>query len=155
MKTIIFVCLGNICRSAMAEFTAKKLFKEAGLDAKYTLVSRATSLYNEGCDTYYLAKEELKKHNIEVYKHEAHQISKTDFLSADLVLVMDYDNLNNLSFRFKEYNYELNKIHLLKEYINDKSEIADPYYTRDFSKAYEDIYKSIKGLINYLKEENN
>lgn len=130
---ILFVCHGNICRSPMAEYILKSLTN------KYIIESRATSTEEIGNDIYPPVKEVLKNHNIPFSRHYAKQITKEDYDNFDLIICFDDYNLANLNRMFGN-----NKIKKLLD-----SEIDDPWYTRNFEKAFQDIYK---GCIILLEE---
>lgn len=133
MKKILFVCHGNICRSPMAEFIMKDLVKKEGLSDQYYIDSAATSQEEIGNDLYPPAKAVLKKHHIPFEYHPARQVKKKDYALFDLILVMDPNNQRNIK-RILPQNPE-HKIHLLL----DNGSIADPWYTGDFEKSYEQI----------------
>lgn len=130
---ILFVCHGNICRSPMAEYILKSLTNE------HIIESRATSLEEIGNDIYPPVKEVLKNHNIPFSRHYAKQITKEDYDNFDLIICFNDYNLRNLNRMFGN-----NKIKKLLD-----SEIDDPWYTRNFEKAFQDIYK---GCIILLEE---
>ncbi|MBR1376573.1 MAG: low molecular weight phosphotyrosine protein phosphatase [Bacilli bacterium] len=127
MKSVLFVCHGNICRSPMAEYIFKYL-----TDDKYKVESRATSTEEIGNDIYPNTKEELIKHGIPFKRHYAKQITKDDYDNFNIIVCFDDYNIRNL-----------------EKIINDKSkviklldyDIGDPWYTRDFDKTYKEIYE--------------
>ncbi len=134
MKKIMFVCLGNICRSPMAKYILRSMTD------KYIIESRATSTEEEGNGLYYLAKQVLDKNNISYDNHIAKQLTKDEYNEYDYIIV------------FENYNKEC-----IKRLIGDDSKVIkllptnidDPWYTRDFDKAYKEIYD---GCLR-LKEE--
>jgi protein-tyrosine phosphatase len=91
------------------------------------------------------SKEQLTKANIPYEKHEAHMGHPREFLSQDYILYME--NYNRVLISRMMSNRHLEKAHRLLDYTDDKRDIADPYFTNDFSKAFDDISKGIEGFI--------
>lgn len=135
MKSILFVCHGNICRSPMAEYIFKHI-----CNYKYIVESRATSMEEIGNDMHSKTKEQLNIHNIPYERHFAKQITLDDYNNFDLIVCFDDYNANNLNRMFKDTT---KVIKLLNK------DIDDPWYTGDFSKTYDEIYN---GCINLLKK---
>lgn len=136
MKSILFVCHGNICRSVMAEFILKYLTNN-----EYRIESRATSYDEIGNDIYPNAKEVLSKNNIPFTKHSAGRITIDDYKNFDLIVAFDEYNIENI----KRITGDLSKV--IK--LNDK-DVDDPWYTRDFDKAYNEIYSGCVNLLERL-----
>ena len=129
---ILFVCHSNICRSPMAEYIYKSLDKNSIVE------SRATSREEIGNDIYPPVKEVLKNNNIPFSKHHAKQITYEDYNSFDLIVCFDDYNLYNLKKMFNTSS----KISKLLD-----KDIEDPWYTRDFETAYNDIYEGCLRLV--------
>lgn len=138
MKTIIFVCHGNICRSPMAEYILKSLTN------KYNILSRATSREEIGNDMHRGTKKQLRLHNIPFERHYATQITKEDYNNAALVICFDDYNLRNLKYLLKD---DSKTIKLL-----DK-DIDDPWYTGNFTTTFNETYEGCLKLIERLKNE--
>ena len=97
---VLFVCHGNICRSPMAEFLFKKMVADKGTAARFEIASAATSREEIGNGVYPPAKALLKRLGIDTTGKTARQITKQDLDYYDFVIVMDNNNLRNLSFIF-------------------------------------------------------
>ena len=147
---ILFVCEGNVCRSPSAEFLFKKLAKEAGLEDRFEISSRGTTNSTRGEDIYPLAKQVLDKNGIPYQKHSAKPIEISEYRNADYVIVME--NFNAILLKRLLFTKDYSKIHRLLEYSDRKNkDIADPYQTRDFKKAYQDILEGCQGLLRYFQ----
>ena len=156
MIKIAFVCHGNICRSPMAEFVFKKLIKELLVEEKYYVVSRATSdeeiWGNIGNPIHRGTLGIFNKYSIPFDKNKrAVQLTKQDYEKYDLFIGMDYANLRNMQRIFG--SDPQNKIKLLLNYVGEDKEVADPWYTGDFDKTYEDILAGCQGILSTLGEE--
>lgn len=147
----MFVCHGNICRSAMAEFIFKKMLAEKRIAA--TVESSATSTeeisWNGiGNPVYPPAREELKKHGIDCKGKRAVQLKRDDYGKYDLFVGMDSNNIRDMH-RILDGDKD-NKIRKLMDYTSRGGDVADPWYSDRFDIAYRDIYDGCKGLLEEL-----
>ena len=145
---IIFICLGNICRSPLAMFLLTYKLKQLGLEDKYEVTSAGLESSTAGEDMHEGSKKELNEHNIPFTTHSAHKLTLADYASADYVIVME--QYQKIKIKRFVSNVNVNKIHTLLEYTDEKRDIQDPYYTGDFKTAYEDIALGIEGFINKI-----
>ena len=150
MYKVLFVCLGNICRSPMAEMIFNQLIRDNNRLEVAKSDSKGISTYELGNSIYPQAKQVLIKHNIKVDNHKADVIKKDDYDNYDLIICMDNSNLNELIDFFEE-NPE-NKISLLMSYTGKEEEIEDPWYTGNFDKVYNLIEEGCTSLFNKLVE---
>lgn len=148
---ILFVCHGNICRSPMAEFVFKELIRRAGLEGKVVCASKAATYEEEGNPIYPNALAQLKKHGIPFPGHEAHRTERSDYGRFDLIVCMDDENLHDLD---RIYGGDPDgKVKLLMEFAGKAGQsVSDPWYTRDFDRAYKDILEGCEGLVLTLSE---
>lgn len=151
MLKICFVCLGNICRSPMAEFIMKKKVKDLGLSEKIHIVSRATSYEEEGNDMYPLAKQKLTEEKIPYTKHCATRLEKPDYYNYDYFICMEESNIRNSIKIFGEDPDK--KVFRLLELSENPKDIADPWYTRNFDVTYSELDKGIDILIEKIKKK--
>ena len=143
MKRILFVCHGNICRSPMAEFIMKKLVRQAGREDDFEVASAATSREELGNPVYPMARQELAMHGIGCAGHAARQLTADDYGRYDLIIGMDEENMRNM--RIILGDDPDGKLRRLLD-----RDIADPWYTRNFRSAWNDIYAGCTALLNEL-----
>lgn len=151
MIKILFVCLGNICRSPMAEFIFKDMISKKGLSNQFIVKSVATSYEEIGNDMYYGAKDKLIQKNIPFSKRKATRITFEDYRNYDFIIGMEESNIRNIK-RIVGEDID-NKISKLLDYSDKPRDIADPWYTGNFEIAYNDIVEGCKGFIKYLEEK--
>lgn len=151
MIRIMFVCHGNICRSPMAEFIMKKLVSDAGLQDSFRILSSATSTeeiwHGIGNPVYPPARSELAKHGISCGNKRAVQLKKSDYENYDYFVGMDTANIRNM----KKILGNDKKIYKLLTFAGRSDDVADPWYSGDFTTTYKDIYAGCHGLLEYLK----
>ena len=150
MTKILFVCLGNICRSPMAEFVMKDLVERAGLAGTFSIASAATSSEEAGNPVYPPARRKLAEHGIQCAGKTSRQLRAEDYGKYDLLIGMDGRNMRNME-RICGGDPE-GKIHLLMDYTDRPGEVADPWYTGDFDAAWRDIDAGCRGLLDRLRK---
>lgn len=151
MHKVLFVCLGNICRSPMAEFVMKDLVKKANVSQQFEIASAATSCEELGNPVYPPARQELAKHGIGCSGKTARQITKEDYEYYDYIVAMDYSNVRNLE-RMLGPDTE-HKISMLLDYTNHPGQVADPWYTGDFGATWNDVLDGCQGLLKLILEK--
>lgn len=151
VKNITFVCYGNICRSPMAEYIFKELIKQKGIENQFNVNSRGTSDEEEGNSMYPYARQELTKNHIPFGNHIAKQLTYNEYEKADLVICMEKMNIAHLKYRF--YLKDASKLVRLLDYTSTPGDIDDPWYTRNFSQTYQEIYQGCLGLLDYLLKD--
>lgn len=151
---VLFVCLGNICRSPIAEFVMKDMVSKRGIADKFYIASAATSteeIWNGiGNPVYPPARKELAKHGISCEGKRAVQITKADYGKYDYILGMEQRNIRNI-LRIVGKDSE-GKVKLLLDYSDDPRDIADPWYTGDFESTYRDVVEGCEGFLRYLEK---
>ena len=153
---ILFVCLGNICRSPLAEGIFKHLLKNEQIEAD----SCGTGNWHAGNLPDRRMSETAKKHNIKL-ESRARQVKSSDFYKFDLIIAMDRENKNHL-MNLATSDKHKQKIKLMRDFENIYSnsnsnlDVPDPYYggPDGFKHVFTLVYKCIKNLISYLEEKN-
>lgn len=145
---ILFVCLGNICRSPMAEFVMKDLVEKAGLQNQFYIESAATSTEEIGNEVYPPARRKLAEHGIGCKGKTARQMTRADYNRFDLLIGMDTWNIRNMK-RICGDDPQ-GKIHQLMDYTNRPGDVADPWYTGDFETTWRDVLEGCESLLASL-----
>ena len=155
MIKILFVCHGNICRSPMAEFILKDMVQQKGIADLFLIRSAATSteeIWNGiGNSVYPPAREILRTHGISCEGKRAVQVTKKDYGKYDYILGMDQRNIRNM-LRIFGGDPE-GKMYKFLSFAGSGRDIADPWYTGDFDKTYDDVLEGCEGFLEYLYEK--
>ena len=142
MLKILFVCHGNICRSPMAEFVMKDLVKQAGREKEFSIASAAVSREELGNPVYPPARRELQKHGIRCDGHAAHQITRSELESYDFIYYMDASNARYLRRLFGDAAAKCRPL------LN--RDVADPWYSGDFTRTWEDVLEGCTAILEAL-----
>lgn len=148
MTRILFVCLGNICRSPMAEFVMKDLVEKAGIAEKFEIASAATSAEEVGNPVYPPARQKLADHAISRVGKTARQMTRQDYDTYDYLVAMDRSNLRDMA-RFVG-NDPLHKVSLLMSYTSTPHDVADPWFTGNFEDTWRDVLAGCTALLERL-----
>ena len=150
---IMFVCLGNICRSPMAELLMKDMIKKAGREDEFIVESSATSDENVvggvGAPVYSHTRALLESKGISCAGKRAQVLTEKDGERFDLFLCMDSSNVRNATRILGTKHAE--KIKKLLSFAGESGDVADPWYTRDFERSYQDVKRGIEGLLESLQ----
>lgn len=144
VKSILFVCLGNICRSPLAEGIAKKIAKERGLDI--LIDSAGTSNYHIGEPPDSRSVAVAYQNGVDISMLRGRQISRSDS-KFDLIVAMDRQNYINISRLGLE-----NRLVMMGEFGLDGADIPDPYYgdSKDFKRVYDMLTKAINVMFDEI-----
>ena len=141
MVKILFVCHGNICRSPMAEFVLKDMAKKAGAADRFLIDSVAVSREELGNPVYPPARRELAAHGIRCDGHHARQITQRDVDHYDHIYYMDSSNARYLARMFPgETKFQ--------SFL--PRNVADPWYTGDFTQTWTDIVEGCSRILEEL-----
>ena len=149
MTKVLFVCLGYICRSPMAEFLFKDMVKKKNIENQFVVESAGTSDEEYGNPVHYGTKEKLAKLGISTKGKYARQLKKEDYNNFDYIIGMEQRNVRDI-YKIVGEDKE-NKIYRLLDFSNNPRDIADPWYTGNFDITYYDIVEGLEGFLNYLK----
>lgn len=151
MIRVMFVCHGNICRSPMAEFVMRDMVNKRGLSQEFYIASSATSTEEIGNGVHYGTKRKLKEYNILTDGKCAVQLTKKDYKAYDYFLGMDSRNITNMRRILGDDPKK--KIYRLLDFSTCPRDIADPWYTGDFDRTYEDVYEGCSEFLKMILEE--
>ncbi|MBQ4379175.1 MAG: low molecular weight phosphotyrosine protein phosphatase [Treponema sp.] len=148
MKKILFICHGNICRSPMAEMVMKHLVKEAGRESEFYIDSAATDYDEIGNGMHRGTVKILTEKNIPFTNHRARLVTPDDYNDFDLLVIMDEENERHLKRRVGEDTE--GKVHKLLEYCGLYRDVADPWYTGNFTETWNDVISGCTALLKTL-----
>jgi protein-tyrosine phosphatase len=157
---VCLVCLGNICRSPMAEAVLREELAQAGLAGAVTVESAGTGDWHVGERMYGSAADELARHGYDGSGHRARQIEPSWLGGYDLLLAMDAANLADLS-RMARGSDAVGRVRLLRSFdpaltADDPfgGEVPDPYggHPAEYARAFDLIHAAAKGLAQQLAE---
>jgi protein-tyrosine phosphatase len=151
---ILFVCMGNIIRSPLAENLFRHLANEAGLDGMYEADSAGTGGWHAGEEPDARMRRTARHHGL-TYTGSARQVRLDDFDSFDLIIAMDAENRRDLAAMART-PARRRKIRMLLDYdpsAGPQASVPDPYYggDADFEETYRVIESGVRGLLRKLE----
>lgn len=152
--SVLFVCMGNICRSPTAEGVFRKLVKDEGLTEWFEIDSAGTHAYHVGSEPDDRAQRSALARGVDLRSIRARQVSVSDFETFDHILAMDRQNLDTLMFICPRSQTQ--KLKLFLEYApkaNRSNEVPDPYYggAKGFEEVLDLVEKASRGFLEAIR----
>jgi len=153
MINVLFVCLGNICRSPMAEAVFRNLVVTEGFADKFRIDSAGTADWHQGNSPHEGTIEILNRYEISSENIFARQFLPTDLTEFNYVIAMDDMNVEDLEIFID--NESTAFVGKLCDFIKNSryENVPDPYYTGDFDETYELILAGCRGLFDFIIEK--
>ncbi|MFN3999574.1 low molecular weight protein-tyrosine-phosphatase [Algoriphagus sp.] len=155
MIKVLFVCLGNICRSPLAEVIFNYKIQKMGLESQFKSDSAGTSDFHIGELPDERSIKCAKKNGL-MMTHRARQVNRTDFRDFHYIIAMDENNLRNLNNLKDRYKFPDKEIFLMRDFENGEQGLAvpDPYYGGEegFDEIFQILNQSIDDFLIKVKE---
>ena len=147
--SVLFVCLGNICRSPLGQGIFEHLIAERGLTEQFKVDSCGTGAWHEGEAPHGGSIEIAKKNGVSIENQIARKIAVSDLNNFDWIIAMDRSNLRDIK-RLGEKATA--KIHLLREFdpMQDDLDVPDPYYSGGFEGVFDIVDRSCRVLLDKI-----
>jgi protein-tyrosine phosphatase len=153
VRSVLFVCLGNICRSPLAEAVFRHKVRERGVEAEFEIDSAGTSGYHNGAAPDRRSTETARRRGVEL-TGQSRQLGAEDLSRFDYVIAMDGENLREI--RALEAGGTA-RIHRLREWDPERSgaDVPDPYYggPGGFDEVHDIVDRSCEALLDHLLAE--
>ena len=155
---VLFVCLGNICRSPLAEGVFRDLVRKAGLAERFEIASSGTGDWHVGDGADRRMQATAQQYSIDLGEHQAQQFTAPDLAAYDHIFVMDKSNLHDVLFFDREDEHS-GKVRLFREFDPEPGDfqVPDPYFGGDqgFENVYQIVERTAKTLLGRLVEEHD
>lgn len=155
MKKILFVCLGNICRSPVAEAILRDKFEKNSLQSEFSVDSCGTGGWHEGEPPHHGTRAMLKSFAISDERIFARKIHPHDITASDLIFCMDNQNKEDVMSIARKKSLPTDHIHLFLEFTQTGThhgfEVPDPYYTGKFDEVFAMLDEAADRFIKLIK----
>ena len=152
MKKVLFICEGNICRSATAEAYFNYRMAQLGLEDEYHAESRGLIFTTQGQDIHPEMAKLLDNDGITHAPHSAKMANRKDFESVDYVLVME--SLQKVLLKRNFFLRDMSKVSRLGDYLEPARDIDDPFGSGKFKECYPIVLEAVDNFIQHITEES-
>jgi protein-tyrosine phosphatase len=154
---VLFVCMGNVCRSPMAAGTLRRLLEDMGLTEQVYVDAAGTHLYHSGAVPDARGQQVAARRGVDLRAFRSRQVTEADFTRFDYLLAMDQDNYQYLQKRCPQSDYQ-ERIQLFLDYAPQlpEREVPDPYYGSliGFERVMDLVEAAAEGLLLHLRERH-
>ncbi|MBP6345573.1 MAG: low molecular weight protein-tyrosine-phosphatase [Neisseriaceae bacterium] len=150
-SAILFVCLGNICRSPMAEGVMRQLIDAAGLSAHISVDSAGTSGWHDGEPEHLGTRAQLKQHGINLSEFKSRKLLPQDQQTFDYIVVMDDQNAIDTAACFGNDHKIIKLTDLCQRF--SVAGVPDPWFTHDFDETYQIILDGCQQLLSLIQNK--
>lgn len=149
--SVLFVCMGNICRSPMAEAVFRHLVQQAGLAERFEIASVGTGSWHVGERPHPGTQAVLQRNGIAVGDKRAQRLSRDDLQQYDYIIAMDQENLEDINTLRMQARGEVRRL-LEFAPTNTVLDVPDPYYTGGFDQVVDLVTAGCRGLLAYIRK---
>ncbi|SKB04287.1 low molecular weight protein-tyrosine-phosphatase [Sporosarcina newyorkensis] len=151
MIRVLFVCLGNICRSPMAEGVFRKMVHDEQLADQIEVDSAGTSDWHIGKPPHKRTLSKLKEYEVSAEGMAGRQLTIEDAEAFDYIIGMDTENITNIRGRFGDTDHQ--RIIRFLDLTSHQKDVPDPYFTGDFQETYDLVLEGCQALLDLIKKE--
>ncbi|HET6872388.1 MAG TPA: low molecular weight protein-tyrosine-phosphatase [Sporolactobacillaceae bacterium] len=156
MIRVLFVCLGNICRSPMAEAVFRDLVRKKGLEDKIEVDSAGTGNWHVGASPHEGTQKLLREKGIDFSTIKAREFLSNDFGSFDYIIGMDRQNVLDMEKRAPKEGKTVTVTRLMDERLDlEHRDVPDPWYTGDFNLTYDLVKAGAEALLDRIIKEHH
>ena len=153
--SVLFVCMGNICRSPTAEGVFRHVVKQAGMQDNIMIDSAGTHAYHIGESPDKRSQAKAKEHGVDLSNQKARKALAKDFERFDYIIAMDRSNYEDLKSLTRNQE-QSQKLSLFMDYADNwnNTEVPDPYYggSNGFQEVFDMVTSASEGLLEHIKK---